>query len=163
MAQEMKNFQEMGSKKADEYCGSMESSFSSMNDSVDSSSTSSSELADDASSPSSSSDSTSPQLGPLFELAELMSQLPIKRGLSKYYHGKSQTFGSLASVKNLEDLAKKESSYMERMKSCKSYGGNLNHHKFGPKATITKKCPRTSLSPSMATKIGINVVINCKN
>ncbi|XP_073034062.1 protein OXIDATIVE STRESS 3-like [Primulina eburnea] len=161
MGEEMKNFQEMGSKKSDEYCGSMESSFSSMNDSVEgSSSSSSSELADDASSPSSSSDSTSPQLGPLFELAELMSQLPIKRGLSKYYHGKSQTFGSLASVKKLEDLAKKESSYMERMKSCKSYGGNLNHHKFGPKATITKKCPRTS---ALATKVGTNMVINCKN
>ncbi|KZV48001.1 Oxidative stress 3 isoform 1, partial [Dorcoceras hygrometricum] len=141
---------------------SMESSFSSMDDSVESSSSLSSELADDASSPSSSSDS-SPQLGPLFELAELMSQLPIKRGLSKYYHGKSQTFGSLASVKSLEDLAKKESSYIERMKSCKSYGGNLNHHKFGPKATITKKCPRTSFSPSLGTKVGTNMVINCKN
>ncbi|XP_073275865.1 protein OXIDATIVE STRESS 3-like [Primulina huaijiensis] len=161
MGEETKNFQEMGSKKSDEYCGSMESSFSSMNHSVESSSSLSSELADDASSPSSS--DSSPLLGPLFELAELMSQLPVKRGLSKYYHGKSQTFGSLASVKRLEDLAKKESSYIERMKSCKSYGGNLNHHKFGPKATITKKCPRPSFSPSLGTKGGASLIINCKN
>ncbi|XP_073158163.1 protein OXIDATIVE STRESS 3-like [Henckelia pumila] len=163
MVEEMKNFQEiMGSKKSD--CGSMESCFSSINDSIDSSSSLSSELVDDASStPSSSDSSTSPRLGPLFELAELMSQLPIKRGLSKYYHGKSQTFGSLASAKSLEDLAKKESSYIERMKSCKSYGGNLNRHKFGPKATIAKKCPRTSFSPSLGTKNGASMVINCKN
>ncbi|GFP86749.1 hypothetical protein PHJA_000818700 [Phtheirospermum japonicum] len=94
------------------------------------------DLADDASSSSPSSG------GPLFELSELMAQLPMKRGLSKYYHGKSQTFASLASVSSVEDLVKKETCYSKRMKTCKSYGGNLNHHKFGPKATIAKRSPK---------------------
>ncbi|KAL3825204.1 hypothetical protein ACJIZ3_021233 [Penstemon smallii] len=136
---------------------SSSSSSSSINDSFDSSSSliSSEELTDDASS------SSSNSCGPLFELAhELMAQLPIKRGLSKFYQGKSQTFGCLGNVNSLEDLAKKEScsSYSRRMKSCKSYGGDLNRHKFGPKATITKKTTaRRSISPPLCAKKAIVV------
>nr|XP_043627141.1 uncharacterized protein LOC122598620 [Erigeron canadensis] len=44
---------------------------------------------------------------PLYELSELMAQLPIKRGLSKYYQGKSESFGSLSNLTNIKDLAKK--------------------------------------------------------
>ncbi|KAG9158348.1 hypothetical protein Leryth_026931 [Lithospermum erythrorhizon] len=78
-----------------------------------SSSCPSSELEEDASS--------SPSFSPLFHLCELMGQLPIKRGLSKYYDGKSESFTSLASVGNLEDIVKKgalvvkESSLVEVM------------------------------------------------
>ncbi|GAA0168823.1 hypothetical protein LIER_23450 [Lithospermum erythrorhizon] len=107
--------------------------------SITSFSSSSLDLEEDASSSSSKPSSSSSFSGPLFELSSLMTQLPIKRGLSKYYHGKSQSFTSLGRVGNLEDLAKKESSYSERMKSCRSYGCGLNARKFGPKATITKK------------------------
>lgn len=63
-----------------------------------------------------------------------------RRGLSKYYQGKSQSFTSLASVKSVEDLAKKGYGYRMRMKSCKSYGGGLDGHRpYSPKATISKK------------------------
>ncbi|KAL8037696.1 hypothetical protein ABFX02_11G054600 [Erythranthe guttata] len=137
-----------------------------------SSSAAADESTDDTSS-SSSSDSNSCGGGPLFHLAELMSQLPIKRGLSKYYHGKSQTFGSLASVESVDDLGKKDcqtTSYSRRMKSSSSckrssgYGGNLNndnnHHRrkllFCPKATIAKRSttttPKTPFSPSLSAK-----------
>ncbi|KAI4380004.1 hypothetical protein MLD38_006238 [Melastoma candidum] len=54
--------------------------------------------------------------GPLCELSDLMTHLPIKRGLSRHYSGKSQSFTSLASVRSLEDLAKKENSCMKRLK-----------------------------------------------
>ncbi|KAL3532549.1 hypothetical protein ACH5RR_006070 [Cinchona calisaya] len=88
--------------------------------------------------------SSSASYGPLFELSELMNQLPIKRGLSKHYQGKSQSFTSLANVNCLEDLAKKVSpNYSQRMKSCKSFAG-LDGHKFGPKAVICKKSSRGS-------------------
>ncbi|CAI9766037.1 unnamed protein product [Fraxinus pennsylvanica] len=87
----------------------------------------------------SSSPSSSPSHGPLYELSDLMTYLPIKRGLSKYYQGKSQSFASMASVMNLEDLAKKGISYGKKLKSCKSYVGNLNDRKYGPKANIAKK------------------------
>ncbi|KAL0426960.1 UNVERIFIED_CONTAM: hypothetical protein Slati_2870800 [Sesamum latifolium] len=138
---------------ADENCESMESSSS-----IDDSDDQTTELSDDAnssSSPSPSSTSSSPSCGPLYELADLMAQLPIKRGLSKYYDGKSRSFASLASVGSVEDLAKKEisSCYSKRMKSCKSYGANLNHrHKFGPRPTIAKKSLKTPFSPSVPTK-----------
>ncbi|KAK3210601.1 hypothetical protein Dsin_015307 [Dipteronia sinensis] len=117
---------------------------------------------DDASSSTSSTSSSSSSNGPLYELSALMAQLPIKRGLSKFYQGKSQSFTSLANVNNIEDLAKKEnyySSYKMRMKSCKSYAAGLDirhhhhHHNnkksISPKATIAKKSSR--LSPFLSS------------
>jgi hypothetical protein len=69
-----------------------------------------------------------------------------RRGLSKHYQGKSQSFTSLASVKSLEDLAKRATPHRKKMKSCKSYGGDLDGHKSRttPKATISKKASRGS-------------------
>ncbi|KAI0487901.1 hypothetical protein KFK09_027724 [Dendrobium nobile] len=55
--------------------------------------------------------------GPLYELSSLMADLPIKRGLSNFFQGKSQSFSSLTEVKCIEDLAKKECPYNKRMKS----------------------------------------------
>ncbi|KAH6803119.1 hypothetical protein C2S51_034565 [Perilla frutescens var. frutescens] len=128
-------------KKDEDDRDSMESS-SSINDSEPSSSSSSlsADLADDAASSSTTSSNSSPSRGALYEFAELMAQLPIKKGLSKYYNGKSQTFASMESVRSVEDLAKEERFCSKRMKSCKSYGSNLNNrHKFGPKPTIAKR------------------------
>ncbi|KAI3802881.1 hypothetical protein L1987_31026 [Smallanthus sonchifolius] len=93
---------------------------------------SSSEVLDDATSSSSSSSSMSFHDGPLYELSELMAHLPLKRGLSKFYHGKSESFGSLANFKNIEDLAKKRSQRSRRPK-CKSQSQTLS-----PKGTIVK-------------------------
>lgn len=66
-----------------------------------------------------------------------------RRGLSKYYQGKAQSFTSLASVKSIEDLAKKVAPYRRKIKPCKSYGGGLDggHKSYTttPKAIISKK------------------------
>lgn len=73
--------------------------------------------------------------------------------MSKYFQGKSQSFTSLASVKNLEDLAKKETPSRKKMKSCKSYGGGLDLHKlYTPKATISKKASRGPLLSSLGRR-----------
>ncbi|EXC28691.1 hypothetical protein L484_006987 [Morus notabilis] len=137
---------------------SMESS-SQENSSINSiASSSSSDLVEDASSSnssskscSSSSSSSSPfssssNNGPLYELSELMVHLPLRRGLSKFYQGKSQSFTSLASVKSLEDLPKKVAPYRKKlMKPCKSFGGGLEGNKLHyPKAIISKKSSRGS-------------------
>lgn len=70
-----------------------------------------------------------------------------RRGLSKYFQGKSQSFTSLSKVRSIEDLAKKENPYNNRrkMKACKSYAGGLDSHKLYtlPKATISKKASRS--------------------
>ncbi|KAL0886930.1 hypothetical protein Bca101_010913 [Brassica carinata] len=102
---------------------------------------------DDASSSSSSN-------GPLEDLSDLMAHLPIKRGLSKFYEGKSQSFTSLENVKSLEDIMKtslKNRNYGARRKA-RSTGRIIDQSYkmvYSPKATISKKVtriPSSSLS-----------------
>lgn len=106
-------------------------------------SSSTSELDDDQEASSStsslSSSSSSHSNGPLYELSELMNHLPLKRGLSMFYQGKTQSFGSLARVQSVEDLPKKleRPNYRNKKKSCKSFGRLCT-----PKATISKKASR---------------------
>ncbi|KAG2718311.1 hypothetical protein I3760_03G214000 [Carya illinoinensis] len=108
-------------------------------------SSSSSELVEDASSSTSySSSSSSLTNGPLYELSEIMVHLPVKRGLSKHYQGKSESFTSLASVKSLEDLSKRGASQRKKLKSCTP-----------PKAIISKKVSRGSLLSSLAKRGGL--------
>ncbi|KAF7819751.1 uncharacterized protein G2W53_025206 [Senna tora] len=140
-------------------------------DSVDSScsSSSSSEMADEEASSSSStnylSTSSSSSLssnGPLFELSQLMTHLPIKRGLSMFYEGKAQSFSCLGRVKSLEDVPKKGKPYHHRkkMKSCKSYGGDLDTHthkiSYTPKPSISKKTSASRLSSSSSFVSSLN-------
>ncbi|XP_058736074.1 protein OXIDATIVE STRESS 3-like [Vicia villosa] len=105
-------------------------------------------------SPSSSTSSSSSNLnGPLYELSELMSHLPIKRGLSMFYQGKAQSFGSLAKVESIEDLRKKErTNYRNKVKSCKSFG------LCTPKASISKKSSRgTCLTVISSRRKGLDL------
>ncbi|WOL08199.1 hypothetical protein Cni_G16951 [Canna indica] len=127
------------------------SSFS--GDSDDSMFSSSSDDTDNATS----SPSSSSSQGPLFEISSLMAELPIKRGLSKFYEGKSQSFTSLADARCREDLPKKETGpYRKRMKTCKSYAGGLDATQRpcfvpGPCGKgITKKTNRGSCASLMA-------------
>uniref|UniRef100_A0A0E0K3P9 Oxidative stress 3 n=1 Tax=Oryza punctata TaxID=4537 RepID=A0A0E0K3P9_ORYPU len=96
------------------------------------SSESSSELADDASSSSSSS------ADHRFEMSDLMTQLPFKRGLSRFFDGKSQSFASLAAVASLEDLAKPP---RKRLKPSQSCGGGLDAHR-GRVLSPRRHCPK---------------------
>ncbi|KAG6425891.1 hypothetical protein SASPL_110099 [Salvia splendens] len=120
-----------------------------------SSSITSSDTVDDASSSSS-----------LCDLSEIMDQLPIKRGLSQFYQGKSESFTSLSRVTSIEDLMKKSATTPSRrnLKASKSCGNGLHSYKMYtlPKAVIAKKSSRgvSSLS-SFPSKRG-GVVINSK-
>ncbi|RAL53004.1 hypothetical protein DM860_016239 [Cuscuta australis] len=60
---------------------------------------------------------------PLPDMSALLQELPFKKGLSKHYNGKSQSFSSLSNVRSLEDLAKPENPLNKKLKSCRSYGG----------------------------------------
>ncbi|XP_034683096.1 uncharacterized protein LOC117912565 [Vitis riparia] len=132
---------------------SAESPTSSIGDSTSSiGSTSLSDLQDDATSSTSLLLSSSSSLvnGPLYELSDLTAILPIKRGLSKYFQGKSKSFISLSNVSCIEHLAKRETPLRRRMKSCKSYGGGLDIHKssYAPKPILLKKSAKGSF-PSL--------------
>ncbi|KAJ0966806.1 hypothetical protein J5N97_023723 [Dioscorea zingiberensis] len=96
---------------------------------------------DDATSSSSSSSSSSldDKEPAVFQMSSLMTHLPIKRGLSKHYQGKSQSFTSLSNLKCLEDLVKPERfPCRKRLKSSKSYGNGLDSQK----ALSPKECSR---------------------
>ncbi|RDX65779.1 hypothetical protein CR513_55532 [Mucuna pruriens] len=115
----------------DDLVGSFSSSTSSSSVSgISSGSSLESDSFEEVTSPPSSSSSTDDQLvvvaDPLSDMSSLFQQLPIKRGLSKFYQGKSQSFTLLTNVRSLEDLAKPENPYNKRLKSCKSYGGGLD-------------------------------------
>ncbi|KAI3908784.1 hypothetical protein MKW98_029334 [Papaver atlanticum] len=103
---------------------------------------------------SSSSSSSSSTNGPLFELSDLMEHLPIKRGLSKHFDGKSQSFTSLSNVNCLEDLAK-GGIHFRKKKSSKSnsYGGGLDiqNKTISKKSWLTRGC----FVPSLDDKQGI--------
>ncbi|KAI9106865.1 hypothetical protein K1719_022393 [Acacia pycnantha] len=76
---------------------------------------------------------------PLNDFSEMLAQLPIKRGLSKFYKGKSRAFTSLSDVKCVEDLAKRQIPQRKRAQNSHS-----------PMAVISKKACKsyfTSLVP----------------
>jgi len=62
-----------------------------------------------------------------------------RRGLSKYYQGKAESFTSLEKVRRLEDLVKPENPYNKKFKSCRSYGGVMGESE-------REKCTTTSSS-----------------
>ncbi|KAL8532254.1 hypothetical protein ACS0TY_008745 [Phlomoides rotata] len=66
-------------------------------------------------------------------MSSLLLQLPIKKGLSKHYNGKSQSFTSLSNVKCVEDLVKQENPFKKKLKTCKSYGGGFAKKRTSPK------------------------------
>nr|CAD1843184.1 unnamed protein product [Ananas comosus var. bracteatus] len=138
-----------------------ESSFYGGSDESVSSSTS--DLTDDATSPAPKLNTSQiDENGPLYELSSLMEDLPIRKGLSKYYKGKSQSFSCLSNVRCIEDLAKKENPYRKRMKTCKSYAGGLDAQKkpsFAPgpySRTISKKPSRVSCASLLSKRSSSN-------
>ncbi|KAL2243285.1 uncharacterized protein LOC105157697 [Sesamum indicum] len=143
----------------DEKCTSSTSTSSIAEESMftngSSSISSSDDTADDASSSASSSFSSG---GALYDLSEIMQQLPIKRGLSKFYQGKSESFTSLARVGSIEDLAKKViPNRRHHLKASKSYGTGLNNSYKPytlPKPIISKKTTRGSSFSSFLSKRG---------
>ncbi|VAI59527.1 hypothetical protein VPH35_111675 [Triticum aestivum] len=113
-----------------------------------SSTSSSSDLADDASSSSSSSS------GDHFEMSALMTQLPIKRGLSLFFDGKSQSFASLAAVASLEDLAKPAKKRLKPSRSCE---GGLDAHR-GRFLSLRRHCPKAAAARKASARAALSVL-----
>ncbi|CAN6280378.1 unnamed protein product [Urochloa humidicola] len=136
-------------KKAVVACEEQEEDIGSPSTSGDSSSSSSPDLDDDATS--SSSDR--------FEMSDLMTQLPFKRGLSRFFDGKSQSFASLAAVASLDDLAKPP---RKRLKPSRSYGGGLDAHRgriLSPRRHCTKPAAAAGARKQAVAKSGALAVL----
>ncbi|KAJ6825496.1 uncharacterized protein M6B38_376435 [Iris pallida] len=66
--------------------------------------------------------------GPLDTMDALEDSLPIRRGISKFYCGKSKSFTSLADAQcssSSRDLAKSQNSYTRKRKSLPTFGSTL--------------------------------------
>ncbi|KAK1550368.1 hypothetical protein Q3G72_018049 [Acer saccharum] len=94
--------------------------------------------------------------GPLDDLDSLEEVLPIKRGISKFYKGKSKSFTSLAdasSASSMEDLAKPENPYTRKRKNLLAHsnflGKNRNHHFKSNGSGILKKTVNSGRSNSL--------------
>ncbi|KAG8067946.1 hypothetical protein GUJ93_ZPchr0005g15648 [Zizania palustris] len=74
----------------------------------------------------------------IYDLSPVTAQLPAKKGLSRYYEGKSQSFACMSEVRCLEDLRKKEKPYQHKIESCKSYDANA-------KAQSASSCANLSM------------------
>ncbi|XP_072958886.1 uncharacterized protein [Typha angustifolia] len=104
--------------------------------------------------------------GPLYELSSLISPLPVRKGLSKYFQGKSQSFTSLSDARCIEDLAKKGTPYNKRMKTCKSYARGLDatqkqNYVPGPSnRTISKKPSGVSCVSSLPRSNSSSLLLN---
>nr|AAM11916.1 unknown cold induced protein [Deschampsia antarctica] len=55
----------------------------------------------------------------VYDMSSVKAELPIKKGLSRYYDGKSQSFACMSEVRCLEDLPKK--SPYKKIKACNSF------------------------------------------
>ncbi|KAG6527337.1 uncharacterized protein LOC122040810 [Zingiber officinale] len=123
-----------------------------------------SDLTDDATStsPSSSSSlsSNASQFDPnqsSFDLSSLVDDLPIKRGLSKYFEGKSESFRSLSDARCIEDLVKKVNPSRKRLKASGDHGFNstqkhCNRSRFHGRTTWKKTSRGSTVSSLLARR-----------
>ncbi|KAL0925075.1 hypothetical protein M5K25_003383 [Dendrobium thyrsiflorum] len=147
-------------------CKFLDSGFISDEEFDDSVFSSAIDLMEDDASSSSSSNSSSDHL---FDLSLLMANLPIKRGLSQFFQGKSESFNCLSEVSCIEDLAKKNKLYTKRSKYCKrnDEGMHINQKShYAPNICsriISKKPLMYSSDPMMARNRNSNLFCSKKN
>ncbi|KAL2610740.1 hypothetical protein R1flu_029313 [Riccia fluitans] len=101
--------------------------------------------------------------GPLDMMSELECSLPIKRGLSRFWSGKSKSFHSLAEVSSVNDLAKPENPFNKRRR----YTTFADRHRSFPPlsrsatAGISKKPPSGSGKCNLAMAVAMGSKLEC--
>ncbi|TKW16668.1 hypothetical protein SEVIR_5G314200v4 [Setaria viridis] len=94
----------------------------------------------------------------LYDLSSMMAQLPVKKGLSKFYDGKSQSFACMSEVRCLEDLRKKETPY-KKIKPSRSYlalDEEQECHMPGPNSRGIAKKPSGGSCANLASRNNSN-------
>ncbi|KAI9118552.1 hypothetical protein K1719_010884 [Acacia pycnantha] len=114
--------------------GSSESSFYSDSDSYD-------EVTSSLSAPSLNAIPPANAGGAALDMSALLLQLPVRRGLSEFYQGKSQSFSSLAMAALVGSLAKPENPY-NRMVKAKAW--RRRHHRAARGNRRTSNSSRAS-------------------
>lgn len=84
--------------------------------------------------------------GPLHNMNALYEALPIKRGLSRHFSGKTQSFTSLAKVLSVVDLAKPGSPFVRKRKTGNSFPKHGWYHPRSAMAAGISKRPLATSS-----------------
>lgn len=100
--------------------------------------------------------------GPLDAMEALEEVLPIRKGISRFYNGKSKSFASLSdasSSSSIKDIAKPENPYVRKRRNLLSYNLNWDKPRSSPLrgngGAITKRVTsssRTTLALAVAMK-----------
>ncbi|KAI3694428.1 hypothetical protein L1987_77393 [Smallanthus sonchifolius] len=107
---------------------------------------------------------------PLNDLNDLEKVLPIKRGISMFYDGKSKSYGSLAdaiSVPSIQGIVKPEDAYSRKRKNMLAHHALLNKHlesttKSGSRSSLTlglnsHSHDKTKSSESRSSTLGLSL------
>ncbi|KVI12207.1 uncharacterized protein LOC112507987 [Cynara cardunculus var. scolymus] len=96
--------------------------------------------------------------GSLNGLNSLEEVLPIRRGISTFYAGKSKSYGSLAdasSVPSIQDIVKPEDAYSRKRKNMLAHNALLDKHRKSTTENGISK--RLANSSSSCLDIGLNI------
>ncbi|PWZ32246.1 hypothetical protein Zm00014a_024813 [Zea mays] len=96
--------------------------------------------------------------GGAYDLSSVMAQLPVKKGLSRYYDGKSQSFACMSEVRCLEDLRKKETPYKKIKTSRSSVALDEEQDCHTPGRTNSSRAPGSCCANLVARNNGKNML-----
>ncbi|XP_078432844.1 uncharacterized protein LOC144704324 isoform X2 [Wolffia australiana] len=88
--------------------------------------------------------------GPLDTTGSLEEALPLRRGISKFYTGKSKSFTSFAEVSSssCKELAKPENAYTRKRKNLLAFSINWERrHSLAPANSTTKRAANSARPP----------------
>lgn len=89
--------------------------------------------------------------GPLDSMAELEDCLPIKRGLSSFFSGKSKSFTCLADIASVKELAKTENPYNKRRRNLLPYSSSWERNRFHSSRNNSSGISKKGLHSSKST------------
>ncbi|XP_075672632.1 uncharacterized protein LOC142642163 [Castanea sativa] len=105
--------------------------------------------------------------GPLDTMNDLQEVLPLKRGISNFYSGKSKSFTSLedaSSATSIKDLEKAENPYTRKRKNLLAHGNFLDkNHNYPLKNNGGGISKRPANSSRSTTPIGVTMTSSVSN
>eukprot|EP01018_Ginkgo_biloba_P007672 Gb_18083 [translate_table: standard] len=101
--------------------------------------------------------------GPLDTLSSLEDSLPIKRGISNFFSGKSRSFTSLSDAVSIKDLVKPDNPYHKKRRSLLACGNNWDRHRSYPPRNTSAGISKKPLHSSKSTLALVVAMSNSEN
>ncbi|KAJ8542160.1 hypothetical protein K7X08_017026 [Anisodus acutangulus] len=105
--------------------------------------------------------------GPLSSMEALQEVLPIRKGISRFYNGKSKSFTSLreaSTSSSMKELAKPENAYIKKRRNILACGlaWESNKNRGGISKRVTNSS-RTTLASAAAAAAAVAAAVNCSS